>query len=205
MKNMFDAPFEWEEIGYSSCPAKIVRTIATKFPQEIRVLEIGTAYGKQLPSFAPFCERVVCVDAMYDWVPAIGRTTPHDPKKVDKAKIDEWNRNVEPFREKTRLFVGNSFDMHRDLELRSAASGSNVIVVDGCHHPAEAVRDDYLNFFPLMALPHYAVFDDMQFGDCERGLKMSLEWLSSEGLLFAVSPEATKSGIRGKAVYVWRA
>lgn len=131
----------------------------------LKVIEIGTSYGNQLPKFLPYCSQLIAVDPMYNWVPNVQPVEGFEPERVDQAKIDSWRKNAEPWKEKAELIIGSSYLVHKDPEARVKLAGANILIIDGCHHPADSVAMDYENFRQFMAGPHYVIWDDMNLSD----------------------------------------
>lgn len=170
-----------EKIPHWSMPARIVRYLAGGLEQPPMVIEIGTGYGDQLQYFAPLCQRVFSIDVMYDWVPDIKPSESFDPTRVDAVKMSTWHSASAAFSSKVVLITGSSYEVCSDPAQIGQFSGSNIIIVDGCHHPSEAVQLDYWNFFDYLAVEHYAVFDDMQENDCSSACNAVVEKLKLDG------------------------
>ena len=183
MKNIVDGlnTKDIAEIGMYSTPAKIMKYLVTQLEEKPKVIEIGTGYGDQLPHFGAGCSKLICVDAMYNWVPDLTLAEGHDTNKFDQKKFDNWTSHVEPFKDTAQLVIGNSFLVHSEEQYQELFKDTNVLIVDGCHHPAQAVADDYLNFRKFLTNPHYVLFDDMGFSDCRQGSDMCKKILASEG------------------------
>jgi len=174
MKNVLNELNELpDHAGHFSVPARVLSKLCDLLDDPPRVLEIGTGYGSHLPFFAPKCERVVCIDPMYDWVPDIRPDVKFDPALTDQKKLDEWAGHVEPFKDKGELVIGVS----HEVSYSSLGGPFDIVIIDGCHHPWKAVMDDYLRLRHVMTTPHYAVFDDTQTEDPKvafRNLKVEL-------------------------------
>lgn len=134
----------------------------------LKVVEIGTSYGKQLKTFLPYISSAVCVDPMYEWVPNVQDVEGFEPERVCQAKVDEWRRNAEPWKDRVELVIANSFRVHRDPEVRSKLAGAQVLIIDGCHHPVDSVKADYENFSQFMTSPHYIIWDDINLDDVRK-------------------------------------
>lgn len=144
----------------------------------LRVIEIGTSYGYQLPSFVPISEETVCIDPMYDWVPDVRVADGFDPERTDQKKLSTWEENVSPFREKVRLVLGNSHMVHEQLSV----GPMDVLIVDGCHSPSDQVADDYLNYRKFMRPEHIVIWDDMDIPDVRDAVKIVKDRLDSESI-----------------------
>ena len=151
-----------EEINHWSGPARIVRHIA-KTNHDMNVIEIGTGYGEQLLYFVPLCSHVVCIDPMYDWVPDIVEDQGFDENRVCEKKLASWNTACKDFIDKITLIVGNSF--LNEVINDERHTKYDLIIIDGCHHPVDAVCKDYWNYQKYMNYPHYVLFDDINQAD----------------------------------------
>jgi hypothetical protein len=127
-----------------------------------RLLEIGTGYGLQIPHVMGHFDHTLCIDVMYDWVPDILPDSPFDPSLVDQKKMDSWRNACRGLEDRVTLVLGNTYHVCRDTpELISEHGPYDVMIVDGCHHPASAVELDFWNHVPFMADSFFAVFDDV--------------------------------------------
>lgn len=146
------------------------------------MIEIGTAYGLQLKYYAGFCKRVISVDCMYNWVPDIDQDSKFDESLVDSDKVSSWKSEVNDngLDEICELVVGSSYEVCEDNETITN-SDFDVLIVDGCHHPAQAVAADYRNFRKFMKSEHIVVFDDMQISDCKAGAETIVQELKTSG------------------------
>jgi len=174
--------------GHFSMPARICRYICENIDIPPQVLEIGTGYGSHLPFFAPLCERVVCIDPMYDWVPDIRPDVKFDPTLTDQAKLDEWEQHAAPFRDKVELIIGVS----HEVEYHFLNGPFDIVIIDGCHHPWQAVAEDYLRLRHIMATPHYAIFDDTQSEDPKVAVRELEKQLTNEKAKFRKKHVETK-------------
>lgn len=131
------------------------------------VIELGTAYGSHLSmlSQADYCiDRWTSVDVMYDWVPDVRPDEAFDPTRVDLGKVLAWLQNSRVIRFEHHLLVGRTHDMASD-ENAPILLGSNILIVDACHHPPPAVVADYWDYHGFLTPEHFAVFDDIDHGD----------------------------------------
>jgi cephalosporin hydroxylase len=128
------------------------------------VLEIGCADGQGVMRYAGFCEKVVCVDPM-----TTGRPDIFSKSKTDIA-ADEKKMNI--FKSRTSEFpvdlvVGCSLWQDTLDAVAKSLNGRkvDVLVIDGCHHPFEAVWGDFEAYYPFVAAGGFIVFDDL-YEDC---------------------------------------
>lgn len=166
----------------------------------LKVIEIGTSYGQNLKEFVPFTSASLHVDPMYEWVPDLGEDVKFDHKLVDDKKLDEWYKNMDECQVSLDhlLCIGSSFEIHEKDWFIERASGSDILIIDGCHHPLQAVKNDYLNFRKFMNNPHYVVWDDMQEGDCVGAADQIRDQLISEGYSVA---ERTINNVRVQYIH----
>lgn len=130
----------------------------------VKLIEIGTSYGREIgDGMSPNVGHWIAIDPMYHWVPDLPPDLPFESEKTDQDKVDEWHRNSEaalPDVQRT-LIIGKSWDVAADPARSPILSGSSVLVIDGCHHPKEAVERDYWDFAPFMLDEHWVLFDDI--------------------------------------------
>lgn len=139
----------------------------------LKVIEIGTAYGVELHHMAPLSKMTVCVDAMYDWVPDVNEDCLHDPSLIDQVKVNSWMSNTESFRDKVTLVIGSSFQAHAEEKNEKIFADTDILIIDGCHSPAEQVLKDYTNFERFMKDEHYVVWDDTHMGAVASAIVMA--------------------------------
>ena len=106
------------------------------------VLEIGCADGQGTMRYAGFCSRVICVDPMVCGRPDVDSRKKSDMKS-DQQKIDIFIERTKHFT--VDLIVGCSLWEETIRELKNSLNGEkvDVLVIDGCHHPFEAVWGDF--------------------------------------------------------------
>jgi len=185
--------------GVSTC-GLAVRYLCQKADVGLSVLEIGTAYGKQLNSFTPLCKNVVSIDCMYDWVPDIKPDEQFDHKLVDQGKVDQWKKYASG---NCELVIGSSYEVYKQEEYKEILESKfDVIIIDGCHSPKEAVASDYYNYCMFMNNPHYIIADDMQQSTCKEGAEMIKQRILDTGLNYADS-EIVFRNIKTRVAYVW--
>lgn len=134
----------------------------------LKVIEIGTSYGNQLPTILPYCSSFVAVDPMYEWVPNVQPVEGWEPHRVNQDKIDKWWKNAEPWKDKVNLVIDSSYRAHADPKNQQLFTGAQILIVDGCHHPVDSVMMDYENFKRFMTSPHYVIWDDMDLQDVRK-------------------------------------
>lgn len=137
-----------------------------RYTKTLRLLELGTGYGLQLKHVVPHYEYTTCIDAMYDWVPDIKPDEGFDKAKINDAKLKSWNDATSHFSDRVGLILGNTYNVFRDTPDVVAANGPyDVIIVDGCHHPVDAVEADFWNYLQFMNKNFFVVFDDINEHD----------------------------------------
>lgn len=130
-----------------------------------KVIEIGTSYGPQLKFFAPKSTITVCVDPMYNWVPDVKDDADADPNLIDQNKVFTWKENTKDFADKVELVIANSYFVHQKPEYEERFKDTDILIVDGCHHPSDLVLKDYTNFRRFLKDEHFVIFDDVHEGD----------------------------------------
>lgn len=129
------------------------------------VLEIGCAEGQGTQRYAGFCEKVICVDPMVGGRPDIFSKSETDNLQVDSAKLADFKRRTQDF--PVELVIGASLWKKTIDEVEKKLSGAKVdiLVVDGCHHPFEAVWADFVEYFKFVSKDGFVIFDDL-YEDC---------------------------------------
>jgi cephalosporin hydroxylase len=128
------------------------------------VLEIGCADGQGVMRYAGFCERVVCVDPMVKDRPDV-----FSQKKcvfeANKEKLDIFKRRTSEF--PVQLVIGCSLWDETIAEVKNVLGKDkiDILVIDGCHHPFDAVWGDFRLYYPLVSKGGFVVFDDL-YEDC---------------------------------------
>lgn len=124
------------------------------------VVEIGCADGQGTMRFAGFAARVICIDPMVNGRPDIdGNIRENLPVDIDKIRL---------FRHRTMdfdlsLVVGCSIWPETVAEVNRLLQGAkiDVLIIDGCHHPFEAVYADFETYYPMVTCGGYVIFDDL--------------------------------------------
>jgi len=183
MKNVLDDPGGNNEGDTSSCARAVEWVLSKTGP--LKITEIGTGYGTHLHILTSLASSLICVDAMYDWVPDVKPDEIHAEARIDSKKLESWNMHAELARKtgaKVELIIGNSFDpiVHENPVFLE----TELLIIDGCHHPADAVFQDYLNFRKHMTTSHYLVWDDVQESDPMTAVQKCKEMLKNEGRTF---------------------
>ena len=165
--------------------------VATLILKEVgpkKIIEIGTGYGEHFNLLLPHVSSYVGVDAMYELVPDVYDVDGHDATKVNKKKLESFWKNAETFKDKVRLVVGNSFYVAHDPRYKKIFSDAELIIIDGCHHPAELVSMDYENFKKYLTTPHFIVWDDFLLSDLapdiRRAILLSMQIMKKDGFAF---------------------
>lgn len=148
---------------YESNVTKALRAILDASDRPLRVIEIGTSYGLQFRHLDG-CDNLaemVSIDPMYDWVPDLRPDDAFDESKVDCKKLYSWREHTAGM--PVSLVVSKSADAAKS---GAGLSGKfDVLLIDGCHHPADAVEADYWDFVPFLSDSHVVLFDDIDHGD----------------------------------------
>lgn len=140
---------------------KVLRSILDASDRPLSVIEIGTAWGEHLHHLEGCnnLKEMVSIDPMYNWVPDVPPDEVFDPLKVDQSKVDKWT--VAKGDLPISLIISKSSDAAGTLP----HSSFDVLVIDGCHHPASAVESDYWDFASHLVTNHIVLFDDINHGD----------------------------------------
>lgn len=157
----------------------------------LRVIEIGTGWGTDLHELrSPNLARLVSVDPMYGWVPDVQPEEPFDHAKVDREKVASWDSNSAAlFGTECHLLIAKSWDAAAEPRFFPTLSGTDILIVDGCHHPASAVEADYWSYRPHLADSHTVLFDDLNHGDPGIAFASIKEKLEAAGELVGSSDE----------------
>jgi hypothetical protein len=146
---------------YESNVTKVLRGMLDAADRPLSVIEIGTAYGDHLYQLRGCgnLKEMVSIDPMYDWVPDLRPDDQFVLERVDAVKVERWNEN--------RGDLPASLLISKSCEAAGRLPHSNfdVLVIDGCHHPASAVESDYWDFVPYLVPDHIAIFDDINHSD----------------------------------------
>jgi cephalosporin hydroxylase len=124
------------------------------------VVEIGCADGQGTMRFAGFTRKTICIDPMVEGRPDIDSRKKIE-LKPDSAKLELFTRRTQDF--PVHLIQGCSLWEETFSSLKNILNGEliDILVIDGCHHPFEAVWDDFEKYFPLVSPGGYIVFDDL--------------------------------------------
>lgn len=141
-----------------------IRDFQKEFNRLPVVLEIGCADGQGTMRYAGFTEYTICVDPMVAERPDIFSTSMENLVQ-DQDKINLFYRRVQDF--PLSLVIGASLWKETYDKVVSVLNGRkvDVLIVDGCHHPFEAVWGDFEMYYPLVSKGGYVVFDDL-YEDC---------------------------------------
>ena len=148
-----------------------MRCIADHYEENERlpiVLEIGCADGQGTMRFAGFTQLTICVDPM---VSIDGNARPDvmspsfEDMPPDQEKITMFKRRTREF--PVELVMGCSLweETLASVDKILAGRKVDVLIVDGCHHPFEAVWADLIAYYPLVRQYGYIILDDL-YEDC---------------------------------------
>ncbi len=129
------------------------------------VLEIGCADGLGTMRFAGFTEFTVCIDPMISGRPDIVSTV-FEELKVDEAKLRKFFERTVDFG-CVKLIIGCSswIETMNAFKVLLDSRQIDILVIDGCHHPFEAVWQDFADYYPFVSKNGYVIFDDL-YEDC---------------------------------------
>lgn len=122
------------------------------------IIEIGSADGDGTIRFAGFCERVISIDTMLEGRPDVTGVESPEP---DFGRVDAFINRMHGF--PVELVVGASLDPKTIKIVRDLLEGAlvDILVIDGCHHPFEAVWGDFETYYPFVKKGGFVVFDDL--------------------------------------------
>jgi cephalosporin hydroxylase len=128
------------------------------------VIEIGCADGQGTQRYAGFCSKVICVDPMVADRPDIDSRKRGDVVQdlsPNQDKINLFRRRTQDF--PIELVVGCSMwpDVIESVERHLAGRQADILVIDGCHHPFEAVWGDFDLYYRFVKKGGYIIFDDL--------------------------------------------
>ena len=153
------------------------------------VLEIGAAEGDGVRRYAGFCDMVIAVDAMMGGRPDIYEKV-ESGKEIDTGKRDTFLAHTKSI-PGVQLVTGCSLWPSVKAKVEEHLSGRklDILVIDGCHHPFEAVWDDFTTYQGFVRSGGFIVFDDL-YEECilkaynkardEFGLVEHERWTSKE-------------------------
>lgn len=128
------------------------------------VCEIGCADGQGVMRYAGFCSEVICIDPMVESRPDI-HSDSDDELPVDSSKLSLFNDRTKEFN--VKLIMGLSLSKKTIEEFKKVLGDRklDILVVDGCHHPYEAVIGDFNAYYQFVKKGGYIIFDDL-YEDC---------------------------------------
>ena len=124
------------------------------------VIEIGCADGQGTMRYAGFCSYVICIDPMVNDRPDI-HSVEYKEMVPDAEKFANFMRRNQEF--PVKLVQGCSMWPETLQRVREILAGERVdiLVVDGCHHPFEAVIGDFDLYYPFVKQGVFVIFDDL--------------------------------------------
>lgn len=175
----------FEQINFvhngSAC-LSVARCIADFLKIKSRVIEIGTAYGTHLCCLdSEFVECVTCIDPMYNWVPDLNEDCKFDETLIDQEKVSSWQSYADKFINcRPTLLIAKSADAAVDIRCEHLLANSNILVIDGCHHPVSAVELDFNLFEKFMCDDYFVIWDDLSHGDPGAAFNNTVEKLGEK-------------------------
>lgn len=164
---------------YESLVTGALVEILSGSDRPLSVIEIGTAYGEHLHQLrgCTNLKEMVSIDPMCNWVPDLGPDDKFNPDMIDHAKVDGWKRLRGEL--PISLLIAKSDDAALGNMLPH--SDFDILLIDGCHHPAKAVEDDYWNFVTYLKQDHIVLFDDINHSDPQIAAESVEKKLVDEG------------------------
>lgn len=131
------------------------------------IIEVGCAEGYGTMRFAGFCEKVICIDPMVHGRPDIISYQTED-MIADGDKVAQFERRTKEF--PVSLIKGCSLwpDVLERVKNEVGLEKADVVLIDGCHHPYEAVLADMEAYLPFVRPGGYIVVDDLYEGCIEQ-------------------------------------
>jgi cephalosporin hydroxylase len=132
------------------------------------VIEIGCADGQGTMRYAGFTGLTICVDPMIGGRPDIISSAKEDMTPDAEKLASFWRRNSEfPVKlvQGCSLWPESIQEVEQILMEKKADLLVDILVVDGCHHPFEAVWGDFEAYYRFVRKGGYVVFDDL-YEDC---------------------------------------
>jgi cephalosporin hydroxylase len=128
------------------------------------VIEIGCADGQGTMRYAGFTGLTICVDPMISGRPDIVSTSKAD-MPPDPEKMADFKRRTQEF--PVKLVQGCSLwpEAIKEVEQLLDWQKADILVIDGCHHPFEAVWGDFKAYYHFVRKGGYVIFDDL-YEDC---------------------------------------
>jgi len=126
------------------------------------VCEIGCADGQGTARYGGFCEKVVCIDPMKQGRFDIPSYEIEDIKH-DEMKLEAFKSNLSHIGNRVELIVmcsawPETFEKVKEI---LGLNEIDILLIDGCHHPFEAVYKDFELYYPLVRGRGFIVFDDI--------------------------------------------
>ncbi len=141
------------------------------------VIEIGCADGQGTMRYAGLCKKVIAIDAMVQGRPDI-ISDQKEHMNLDEAKLNDFQRRVSDF--PVELVIGSSTWDETVSKVQELLGNekADLLIVDGCHHPFEAVWKDFELYSPMVKTGGYVIFDDLYEECIELAYKKCISELS---------------------------
>lgn len=188
---------------YCKVSGMTMRCIAQLNAEGVRlpvVVEVGCADGQGTMRYAGFCAKTVAVDAMLPGRPDItllgdGRVclSEHGHESIfNLNEIAVDNQKIDIFRRRTQelnvdLVVGFSTNQRVVDEVRDsliwgpkASPLADIVVIDGCHHPFEAVWEDVMIYHQFVRPGGFMILDDLYEECIEQAYQKAIAELGYE-------------------------
>jgi len=147
---------------YCQCCGMVMQCIVDLDKDLPIVCEIGCADGQGVARYAGFCQKVYCIDPMVSNRPDI---VSFEFKELDECsqKVDSFYDNVSHVVSNVQLIKGCSAWSETLDEFKKCLGDDliDILVIDGCHHPFEAVWKDFELYEPFVKNGGFVIFDDL--------------------------------------------
>lgn len=130
------------------------------------VVEIGSAEGQGIACYAGFCKRVIAIDTMIKHRPDVV-SYEKEIFDTDTDKICEFALNTSRDYFDVKLIIGSSHWVETRDKVKDFLQGNqiDILLIDGTHHPTEAVYKDFEHYSACMKRGGYVIFDDTYESD----------------------------------------
>ncbi|MHA2046056.1 MAG: class I SAM-dependent methyltransferase [Candidatus Thorarchaeota archaeon] len=126
------------------------------------VVELGCADGQGTARYGGFCEHVICVDPMISGRPDI-ESYEEDWLTENAGKVKRFEDNTSHIRDNVTLIKACSAWPSTVESVVKALDGReiDILLIDGVHHPFEAVWKDFELYYPFVRSGGFVVLDDL--------------------------------------------
>ena len=126
------------------------------------VVELGCADGEGVARYGGFCDKIICVDPMVSNRPDI-ESYKLENLACDEGKVKKFESNTSHIVNHVTLIKGCSAWEESIEAVKKELDGNmiDVLLIDGVHHPFEAVWKDFELYYPLVDEGGFIILDDL--------------------------------------------